>query len=189
MSVGVNIALGLGSAVVWRWLSNTALQATMPDVDPSMPTAGPVLGAVAIPGIGAGLAYAYKYPKVASVLAGVAAGSGISTAEYMAYAKGAQSGPALPAAKSYQWIAVHKDGSLETVDSGTFDLAKVAQEDAIVVNKYGGDPDITMIVRKDDAGNAVPLATKSPQLPQGIAVGEPVMKPQSGVVVRTMMRR
>lgn len=189
MSAGINIAIGLGSALVFRAISNATLQLTLPQVDPDMPTAGPVLGAIAVPGIIAGVAYAYKYPKVASAFAGIAAGSGISTAEYMAFAKGAQSGPALPPAKSYMWIVVHKDGSLDTVDSGQFDLAKVTQEDAAVVSKYGADPDVIMIVRKDETGNAVTLATKSPQLPQGIAVGEPVISKQSGAIVRTMMRR
>jgi len=188
MSIGVNIAIAFGSALAFRMISNAAYQATLPPVDPSMPSAGPVLGAVALPGAGAGLAYAWKHPKVASALAGIAVGAGISTAEYMAYARGAQSPAALPAPISYTWIAVHKDGSLDTILSGQFDLAQVAQQDNAVVNKYGSDPDIIMIVRKDASGNAAILANKSPQLPQGIAPGEPMGR-QSGAIVRTMMRR
>jgi len=188
-SIGVNIAIGIGTALASRWISNVAYQATLPQVDPAMPSAGPVLGAMALPGIGAGLAYAYKYPKWAWALGGIAVGGGISTAEYMAYARGAQTPAQLPAPKSYTWIVVHKDGSLDTVLSGQFDLASVALRDNEIVNKYGNDPDVTMIVRKDDAGNAVPLANKSPQLPQGVAPGEPIGRPQSGVIVRTMMRR
>lgn len=187
MSLGVNIAIGLGSALLFRGISNIAFRATLPPVDPDMPSAGPVLAAAALPGIGAGLAYAYKYPKVASALAGIAAGGAISTAEYMAYARGAQSGPELPAAKSYTWIVVHKDASLDTVLTGSFDLAQVANRDNEIVNKFGNDADVIMIVRKDSAGNAVTLASKSPQLPQGVAVGEPLGR-QSGAIVR-MMRR
>lgn len=189
MSLGVNIAIGLGSAIVFRMVSNAAYQSTLPQVDPAMPSAGPVLAAVALPGIGAGLAYAYKYPKVAWALGGIALGGGISTAEYMAYAREAQSPASLPAGKSYTWIVVHKDASIDTVLSGQFDLAQLAQRDNEIVNKYGNDPDIIMIVRKDAAGNAAVLANKSPQLPQGIAPGEPIMAKQSGAIVRTMMRR
>lgn len=189
MSLGVNIAIGLGSALVFRMISNAAYQATLPQVDPDMPSAGPVLAAAALPGIGAGLAYAYKYPKVASALVGIAAGGAISTAEYMAYAKGAQSSVSLPAGKTYTWIVVHKDGSLETVLSGEFDLAQLAQKDTEIVNKYGANADVIMVVRKDATGTPVVLANNPPQLPQGIAVGEPVLTKQSGAVVRTMMRR
>lgn len=189
MSLGVNIAIGLGSALVSRWIVNSAYQATLPQVDPDMPSAGPVLGAMAIPGIGAGLAYAYKYPKVAWALGGLAVGGGISTAEYMAYARGAQSPQQLPAPKSYTWIVVHKDGSLDTVLTGQFDLQAVALRDNEIVNKYGNDPDVTMIARKDENGAVVTLANKPPQLQQGIALGEPIFAKQSGAIVRTMMRR
>lgn len=185
MSLGVNIAIGLGSALIFRMVSNAAYQATMPQVDPAMPSAGPVLAAVGVPGIGAGIAYAYGYPKVASALVGVALGSGISTAEYLAYAREAQSPAALPAAKTYTWILVHKDGSLETALVGTFDLAQVPMRDNEIVNKYGNDPDVTMIVRKDAAGSVATLVNKS--VAPSLAKGEP--SPQSGASIRMMMRR
>lgn len=192
MSLGLNIAIGLGSAVVFRMISNAAFQSTLPQVDPNMPSAGPVLAAVGLPGAGAGLAYSWKYHKVASALAGIAIGAGISTAEYMAYARGAQSPAQLPAAQSYTWIVVHKDGSLDTVLQGSFDLAQVPMRDNEIVNKYGNDPDVIMIARKDAQGNQAVLAKSAPamQAPQSIAIGEPMGgRQQSGAVVRMMMRR
>lgn len=183
MGLGTNIAIGLGSAFIVRLASNAAFQATLPQVDPTLPMAGPVLGAVALPGIGGGVAMAYKYPKVASALFGAAAGMGISTAEYMAYAREAQSPASLPAGQAYTWIAVHKDGSLDTVAIGTYDLAQLPMQDAAIVTKYGPDSDITMIVRKDAAGHQAVLADKT------VLMSGKQSAMQSGETIRRLMRR
>lgn len=184
MSVGVNIAIFVGTALVTRAVSNAAYSVTLPQVDPAMPSAGPVLAAAGVPAIGGGLALYWKSPKVSAALFGLAAGGAISTAEYMAFAKSAQPPASLPAGQTYTWILVHQDASLETAASGTFDLAQVAQQDSAIVNKYGPDPDILMIVRKDAAGNQSVLAQKTPPI-----LGPKQQPAQSGEIVRVMMRR
>lgn len=159
MSWGINIAIGLGSAVVFRAISNAAYQATLPQVDPNMPSAGPVLAAAGVPGVAGGVAMAYKYPKIASALFGIAAGGAISTAEYMAYAREAQ---ALPVASkgAYYWVLVHKDASLDNVEAGPYTESELPAKDALVLKQYGTDPDIIQITRKNPDGTAVTLVTK-----------------------------
>lgn len=181
----LNVAIGLTSAVVFRSISNAAYQATLPQVDPEMPSAGPVLAAAAIPGAIGGVAAWKKYPKVASAFLGIAAGSAISTAEYMAYAKGAQMPATLPDKAHYYWVLVHKDASLEQWGAGQYNLAELAAKDNAVVNKYGNDPDIIQISRKNPDGSTATLATTGfGQGVQGIAIGEPSPGRQAGAAMR-----
>lgn len=186
MSLGANIAIGIGSAFVFRMLSNAAFQATLPQVDPAMPSAGPALAAAAVPGVAGGIAMAYKYNKTAAALFGIAVGAGISTAEYMSYAKAAQvpSSATLPAGESYTWILVHADGSLEKVAAGAYNLADVAAQDSAIVNKYGADPDIIQIVRKTDSSGAQAVLLK-----KSLPANPGIVPPQSGAVLRMIMRR
>lgn len=181
MISGGDIAAGLVSAVVFRALSNAVLSATQPAVDLDMPSAGPVLASAALPLAGSALLYK-KHPMWASVIAGIGVGGAVSTAEYMAYAKSAGSGPMLT------WNVGYDDGTVKTA-AGPLqaNASRVAEIDAYVVSFYkndghvvsiqrvGGDKPVSLLDRP-------PLPVQPPSLPPG--GGTPIVVQQSGGAYR-----
>lgn len=181
MISGGDIAAGLVSAVVFRALSNAAYSVVQPAVDPAMPSAGPVLASAAIPFAGAALLYK-KHPTIASVIAGIGIGGGVSTAEYMAYAKSGASGPMLT------WNVGYDDGTVHAA-AGPLqaNAARIAEIDAQVVAFYkndghvvsiqrvGGDKPVSLLDRP-------PLPVQPPALPPG--GGTPIIVQQSGGAYR-----
>jgi hypothetical protein len=130
-----------------------------------------------VPAVAGGVAWHYKYPKVASALFGIAVGGAVSTAEYMAYAKEAQT-PVTTPKGTYYWVLVHKDASLDKVEEGVYTLAEISAKDALVVKRYEADPDIIQISRKNPDGSTATLATK------GMQAGGAVRLSQSGAAFR-----